>query len=263
MRFAALAVALHIAVSVSSLYPAASAQIPQAPTDSVPRDSARKDAAASDSIPADSVYRPVHPWWAALVLPGAVVVGAVAMVAPAPLAKLIDMGPEDMVFKKNHVAFRVSVGGRFSEGETWANAVSVEVVRKRVHGELQAEDFWRPRHVRYFTARGGYLWHAKGRAAGGLTVGYVHAEGATSQTGPELGLPLFIGSDKGTMGFEPTYVMSSGGPLWSYRLRMEGYAAGGRYVIGANVVQKSVRIGSQEPDALAPQAVTAVLGVRF
>jgi hypothetical protein len=168
-----------------------------------------------------------------------------------------------MTFKKAHVAFRVSVGGRFSEGETWANAVSIELVRKRVHAELQAEDFWRPRHVRYFTARGGYLWHAKGRAAGGLTVGYVHAEGATSQTGPELGLPLFIGSDKGTMGFEPTYVMSSGGPLWSYRLRMEGYAAGGRYVIGANVVQKSVRIGSEEPDALAPQAVTAVLGVRF
>jgi hypothetical protein len=66
-----------------------------------------------------------------------------------------------------------------------------------------------------------------------------------------------------TMRFEPTYLMSSGGPLWSYRAQAEVYVAGGRCVIGANVVRKSVRLGSEEADALAPQAVTAVLGVRF
>jgi hypothetical protein len=45
-----LAVALHIAVSVSSPYPAALAQVPQAPTDSVPTDSVRKDTTATDSF---------------------------------------------------------------------------------------------------------------------------------------------------------------------------------------------------------------------
>ena len=164
---------------------------------------------------------------------------------------------------KDHVAFDVSLGGRFAEGETWANALSIELVRKPVYAELRAEDFWRPRHIRYLTARAGYLWHPKVAAAGGLTIGYVHAEGATSQTGPELGLPLFIGRETMTMRFEPTYVMSSGGPLWSYRAQMEVYVGGGRYVIGANVVRKSVRLGSDAAEALAPQAVTAVLGVRF
>lgn len=66
-----------------------------------------------------------------------------------------------------------------------------------------------------------------------------------------------------TMRFEPTYVMSSGGPLWSYRGQAEAYVGGGRYVIGANVIRKSVRPGSEDADTLAPQAVTAVLGVRF
>ena len=66
-----------------------------------------------------------------------------------------------------------------------------------------------------------------------------------------------------TMRLEPTYVMSSGGPLWSYRAQMEGYVAGGRYVIGATVIKKSVRLGSEKADWLVPQAVMAVLGVRF
>jgi hypothetical protein len=105
---------------------------------------------------------------------------------------------------KDHVAFHVSLGGRFAEGETWANALSIELLRKPVYAELRAEDFWRPRHIRYLTARAGYLWHPKVAAAGGLTIGYVHAEGATSQTGLELGLPLFIGRETMTMRFEPT-----------------------------------------------------------
>jgi hypothetical protein len=173
------------------------------------------------------------------------------------------MGPVDMAFMKDHAALHASVGGRFTEGETWANALSIELVRKPVLAELRAEDFWRPRHVRYLTARAGYLWHPKSAAAGGLTIGYVHAEGATSQTGLELGLPLFIGRETMTMRFEPTYVVSSGGPLWSYRGQAEVYVGSGRYVIGANVVRKSVRLGSEEDDAVAPQAVTAVVGVRF
>jgi hypothetical protein len=255
MRFATVAIALHIAVAISPLSPAVSAQVP---TDSVPTDSVRRDTTASDSVRAG----PIHPWWGPLVIPASIVFGAVIAAAPAPLARWVNF-PRDMGFMKNHVALHASLGGRFSDGETWANGLSLEIVRKPMLLELRAEDFWRPRHIRYFTARTGYLWHPKRAATGSLTVGYVHAEGTTSQTGLELGLPLFVGRETMTLRFEPAYVISSRGVLWNYRGQAEAYIGGGRYVIGGNVVRKSLRLTSKDEGALSPQAVTLVLGVRF
>ena len=192
----------------------------------------------------------------------AVALGVALMGAPAPLAWLGPDTTRDMAFMKDRVAFHVSVGGRFSNGETWANAVSIELMRRGVLAELRAEDFWRPTHIRYLTARAGYLWHPKGCAAGGLTAGYQHAEGATSQSGPELGLPLIFGcKSAGVLRLEPTYVLS-GGPLWSYRLQVEAHL-GGRYVVGANVIKKSLRLEDEETGELAPQAVMVVVGIRF
>ena len=208
------------------------------------------------------------------IVAGVVLLGGVGTAQWLVLRRYLDRA--ELWVPANAFAWLVGLAvalGRTAPPDTGAAPPSrVEVVIGSRDAGRAEESAGKAGKQRLLTARGGYLWHAKGRAAGGLTVGYVHAEGATSQTGPELGIPLFVGRETMTMRFEPTYVMSSGGPLWSYRLRMEGYAGGGRYVIGANVVQKSVRIGSEETDALAEWskgfgakglAVTKVVGSGF
>lgn len=262
MRFATFAVAL--ALAVSSARPSY-AQRPPAPPDSVPRDSVARDSVTSDSLPADSIRRgPIHPWWGPLVLPIAVVGALVLLYAPAPLASWAGTeGPSEMSFVNDHVAFQASLGGRFSEGETWVNTVSLEVVRRRVHVEVRAEDFWRPRHMRYVTARAGYLWHPRARGAATVTVGYVHSANDASHSGIELGLPLYYGTRKLLARLEPGYVFSKRGLLWNYRAQFEVYLARERYVVGMNVMRKSLSFEASESDELSPQGVTALVGVRF
>jgi hypothetical protein len=193
-----------------------------------------------------------------------IAVGFVIALAPAPLAKWWgESGANEMALLEDHSAASLSLGGRFAEGETWANGVSLEMMRRPVRAEVQMEDFWRPRHVRYITARGGYVWHPRRAAAGGVTIGYVHSDGDAAQSGPELGLPLFIGSRDMTMRIEPTYVFSAEGPLWTYRLQMEGYFPRREYFAGFAMVLRSYPLRSNAGDEFAAQAVTALFGKRF
>jgi hypothetical protein len=258
------ALALAVGLAAAALCQPALAQRPEVPRDSVRADSVPPDSVPMDTMPADSVRRPIHPWWGPLLIPATVAVGVVLAVAPAPLARWWG-GPRrnDMAFVRDHGAVYASVGGRFEKGETWANAVSVQMVRRGAYAELQGEDFWRPRHVRYLTARGGRLWHPRRSAAGGVTLGYVHVDGDPAQRGPELGLPLFLGDRTVTGRFEPTYVASPDGPLWSYRLQLEGYPRGGRYVVGAAVTGKSNPLTPDSRGGVAARAVTVLLGTRF
>jgi hypothetical protein len=261
MRFAvALALALYGAASATPLFPAARAQRPPTPRDTLPQDTIPGDTVSADSLAGRSV--PVHPWWGPLVLPGGVALALVLVSAPAPLARWLGSpGPSEIALLEDHQAVSVSVGGRFARGETWANAVAVEVVRNGFRGELQAADFWGQRHVRYLTVRVGHLWHPMRRTAGGVTVGYEQADGNQAHSGPELGLPFYLGSSNMTMRFEPTYVFSTGGPLWSFRGQLEGCLPGGRHFIGANVVRKAVPLTSS--DRGGAQAVSVVVGTRF
>ena len=140
MRFTTVAVALHVGFAVLSAGPS-QAQQPPAPTDSVRTDSVARDSVTSDSLPADSIRRgPIHPWWGPLVIPIAVAGALVLVYAPAPLAAWAGTaGPSEMNFVNDHVALQASLGGRFSEGETWVNTVSLEVVRRRYrHGGVPA-----------------------------------------------------------------------------------------------------------------------------
>ncbi len=259
MRYA-LTLALYGAASATVLSSAARAQHPPTPRDTLPRDTISGDTVPADSLAGRRV--PVHPWWGPLLVPGGVALALVLMSAPAPLAGWLGTpGASELPLLEDHQAVSVSVGGRFARGESWANAVTVEVVRNGFRGEVQAEDFWRPRHVRYLTVRGGYLWHPRRSTAGGVTVGYVQADGNQAHSGPELGLPFYVGTSILTMRFEPAYVFSSGGPLWSFRGQVEGYLPGGRYFIGANLVRKAVPLTSSDRDG--GRAVSLVVGTRF
>lgn len=267
MRYAvALAFALHIGTGLGSVSCAALAQGPPTPRDSILRDSVHSDSIRKDSLPTDSIHRgPIHDPRMYLMVYGAPVLIMLLVAAPAPFAKWGgEAGRTTMAFLDDHQAAYISVGGYFHEGQTWAHSVSLEVLRRSVHAELHVEDFWGPRHVRYVTVRGGYLWHPRRSAAGGVTLGYVHADRDTAQRGLEIGVPLFIGGSSRTVRVEPTYVLSSSGVLWSGRIQLEYHIPRRPYFVGASMVGKSLQLRSNPSrNDLAVRAVSVVFGTRF
>lgn len=218
-----------------------------------------------DTLPADTaVRRPIHPAWAYLIAPGMIVLPVVAAFAPAPLARWYGArGDTRMGVLDDHQAAQLTLGGRFHAGQTWANAAGVEGFRSGMHAELQAEDYWRPHHVRYLSLRGGPLWHPRRISAGGLTVGYVHADGDPTQSGPEIGLPFMTGLKQTTLRLEPTYVFSSSGLLWSYRMQFDQGLPGAPLFVGANMTWKSLQLTRNERHDFAASAVSILVGARF
>lgn len=216
-----------ICVVVVALPPAARGQRP---------DSTRKDTLTADSVH----YGPIHPVMGYLAIPLGAATIVAAMFAPAPLAFFVGDGSDKrMAFLRDHSAAYVSAGGSFHGGETWAHSVNLEALHHGVHYELIAEDFWRPRHVRYLTGRAGYLWHPRGLTAGGLTLGYMHSDEDRRESGAEIGLPFFLGDSLGsTARFEPVYVLSGRGLQWSYRLLLQYVLPNQRYLLGASLVGK-------------------------
>ena len=235
--------------------------------DPTSRDSIPADSVGGDSTSSDSMQRvpphPIHPSWAPLVMPGLLVIPLVGAFVPAPLAWIGPRGSTGMAFLQDHESAYISAGGRFSKGETWANGVAFESVRRDVHTEVLFEDFWRPRHLRYFTARAGYLWHPTRFAAAGTTLGYMHASEDPMQRGFELGVPLYLGGGSGTLRLEPTYVASREGALWSYRLQAEATIPHTRFFAGAAVNWKSLPLTSDARQDFEGQALTLLFGTRL
>jgi hypothetical protein len=229
---------------------------------SLPRDSAATDSATRVAARVDTVRR-AHGDAAAIgyaVLPATIVGAFVA----APFALWIGpRGDTRMSFLADHEAVSLSVAGRFTYGQTWANSVEIESVRSGVHSELQVEDYWRPHHLRYFTLRAGPLWHPRRYSAGGVTLGYVHTEGDPLQRGPELGLPLFVGTRTGNARFEPTYIFSRDGILWSYRIQLEGSIPHSPFFAGANATWKSLTLTSDSRQDFAANVFGVMLGSTF
>jgi hypothetical protein len=234
----------------------------QAPVsrDSIPSDTVPKDTVATGSVRA----RPVHPAIMYLMLPATFAMAIVAVIAPAPVAAWFgERGPTKMAFLDQHGEVRLSAGGQLHERWIWSNAVELQAVRSDRVAELQIEDFWRPTHVRYLTASVGQLWHPRRWTAGGVTLGYVRAQGDAAQSGPELGLPLYFGDSDATVRLEPTYVMSRHGLLWSGRLQAQASLPGRPYFVGASLVGKSQNMTLAESEHLFASAVTVVFGTRF
>ena len=239
------------------------------------RDSAARDSVVRDSLARDSTrYRPIHDPRMYLLLPvgfaGMVVATVVATVAPAPAARWLGKpGPPTMAAVKDHRFVYVAVGGAYDKLRTRTLAAGMEVVRQGMYAELRVEDFYRPRRFEYITVRGGYLFHPRNKSAGGVTVGYQHASSDPAQRGVEVGLPLLLGDSTGTVRIDPTYLLSSGGVLWNYRVQLEFPIPRQPYFLGVSGVVKSVPFGDHHRRQEYPEkgiftgAVTLHLGVRF
>lgn len=259
----AIPLALHLCIAVDSLTVSASAQAPATPTDSVSKDSAGRDTVPTDSLPQDAFYRgSIHP---PLLNPLVFAVVSITFVVfPAPFAAWLGKeGPTEMEFLEDHLAVYATVGGSLQKGQTGAHSVNAEILRKGMHGELQLEDFWRPRYVRYLTVRGGYLWHPRRHAAGGVTVGYVHANREPGQRGVEIGVPLLVGNRTRTFRVAPMYLLSPKGAFWNYRVQLELLIPGGPYFAGLNAVGKSMPLRRSVPAVFPSSALTLLFGARF
>ena len=255
------------------------AQRPAVPRDSVPhdalaRDSLARDSLARDTLTRDSVRVAPHSLGMYLILPvgvvGTVAITAVMAAAPAALTVWFpDSSRLSLTFLEDHRAVYVTVGGLFSEGQTWAHSANIEVVRNGVLTELKVEGFYRPRHFQYLTARGAYLLRPKPRTAAGVSVGYRHAHRDRTQAGLEIGLPLFVGDSTGTMRLEPTYVITRYGALWSYRVQIDVNIPRTPYFAGLSGVGKSVPLNRSYPRQDYPKedfftgAVMLLFGARF
>jgi hypothetical protein len=224
-------VACGLALASSLLAPALQAQTPSAPSDTGAAAKPKRDSSATHPV----VDNPLG----LLLVP----LGLAAFVAlrfgPGPAAMV--MGNRDPTHGSrfaNHGAIAMSVGGTFHGGQTWSNGATLEGVRGHAYGELTVEDFWRPRHLQYVSARGGYLWYPAPNVAGGMSLGYMHADADRAQRGPELGLPLFFGDSVGRqIRFEPTYVVGHR-LLFNYRLQVRVPVAGSRFFVGGSFVGK-------------------------
>ena len=216
-------------------------------------------------MPADSLH-PVDCAVCFLAIPLGGVAILSAIFAAAPLALFIgDRGPSEMPFLENHGAASVDVGGAFQAGQTWADAMRIEAVRHNVYYELIGEEYWRPVHVEYLTARAGYLFHPRRITAGGVTLGFMNGPSQSRERGPELGLPLFLGDSASVLfRLEPTYVVSPRGLLWSYRAEFDLAVPRHPYFVGASAVGKIDPPASTDTQRdFAHGAYLLTLGARF
>jgi hypothetical protein len=179
----------------------------------------------SDSVPRDSVPRTgadMSP------LVYAVFVAALTVAPPAVLLSSRFTDPDSTGTLGNHIAAYFAAGGMDqhgseNHGDTYSG--TVEVLAGHFYGTFRASDFRGPGHVQFLSARAGYLLRAKRVLAGGVSVGYRHVTGHNVEDAVEVGLPLVLGNEIGGVRWEPSYVISSKGIAWNYRLQMELYLA--------------------------------------
>ena len=259
--------AIALSVSLLVLPLPALAQEPVTQPDSVQRDSV-----ARDSMPPDTRRQPVHSPLILLLIPVGMFGVLMMVAAPASLAFVGGpMHPAPLDIVDRHRAAYVTLGGLFYEGETVAHSVNLEMIQKGVIAELKVEDFYRPGHFQYITGRAGYLFRRNASEAGGVTLGYRHAHRDPTQSGLEIGLPVFIAAadSSGIMRLEATYVVSRHGVLWSYRGQHEFHLPETPYIAGFSAVVKSYPLTPGHPRHDLPRkslyvgAVTVLFGARF
>ena len=232
------------------------------------RTTARKDSVAVDSLADDSVrYRATHPPFMYLAIPAGLAGMMVLLFAPAPLARWLNVPDSTHApLLRNHTSVSVALGGVFQQGETWTHALNAETFRNDVHLELQVEDFWRPHHIQYITVRGGYLWHPRKSVAGGVTLGYMHADRQRAQRGAELGLPLIVANSSGSnLRFEPTYVIGRRGPVYNYRVQGQIVLGRSPYFVGGSIVGKGnpPPVSPEYPGNFTSTGFMVLFGTRF
>jgi hypothetical protein len=178
--------------------------------------------AKRDTTSRDTIVTPNHGGMLVMMAAATLVI----LSAPGPFVSVTNPDTTHLGFADNHWALYVA-GGPLSGSRGgndfwgWAYSASFEVLTKGVYSELRTENFHlNNNHVQFWTIRGGYLFRPKPAVAGGVTIGYRYA-GRSSQNAVEVGFPLVVGSRRGWMRLEPTYIISSQGVSWNYRWQSE------------------------------------------
>lgn len=239
----------------------ARAAMPQAPT---PRpDSTARDSAALDSVPARSGSP--HSLGMYLLFPAGLAAMAVMLTAPAPVAFLGKRGEDSMAFMRNHVTISTAYGGHFHDGQTWSNALGVEVIVKAFALDVTREEYLGVRPARHTTARVGYFLHPRRHVAGGLMIGYREATDVAETSGITLGFPFIGEVNRTTIRLDPTYVFADVGALWHLRFEVDVPIPRTPIFAGMRVAAQSQLFGRSSGLEGQPQLASfgLVLGTTF
>ncbi len=222
-----------------------------------------QDSVPKDSQPKDSQPKPVIMCEMCLGVAIAAF-GVTLLAAPSSFLLFKESFQQDTMplgFTDTHIiAYFATGGGPDKPGKGWDYSGNVELRAGRVFGALSVQ------HLRYsdlgtfrFTSvRTGYLWHPRNPMAGGVTLGYRWARGDAVQNAFEVGFPFVVGSQRGWVRFEPTYLMSHAGVTWNYRVQMEAPIQRTPFLVGMNLEAKTVRQGG-----VYFGNIDVALGVRF
>jgi len=236
IRFA-VTLALLLITLASLLSQSALAQRPAAPKDTTPKDSRPRGVGCEMCL-------------------GVVLAGFVVAVLVAPPALLFikhdtsDHRRPGAPFADPHVSLYFVGGGSWEKpGLGWVRSEILEVHRKRMYGEVDFENsyFSDLGHFQFQSVRAGYLLHNTAMA-GGVSLGYRRAVGDRVQDALQIGLPLAMdlgrqGGVQASWRFEPTYLISSQGVSWNYRLQWDLAFPRSHLVTGFNVETKPARQG--------------------
>jgi hypothetical protein len=187
---------------------------------------------------------------------GVVLAGFVVAVLVAPPILLFikpdtsDHRRRGAPFADPHVSFYFVGGGSWEKpGLGWVRSEIIEVHGKQIYGELDFEHsyFSDLGHFQFQSVRAGYLIH-KTAMATGVSLGYRRALGDRVQDALQIGLPLAMdlgrqGGVQASWRFEPTYLISSHGVTWNYRLQWDIVLPRSHLVTGFNIETKPVRQG--------------------
>lgn len=233
-------------IALALLGTRAVAQAPQA--DTLQSDSASKTAAS-----------PIHP----PVFPAIVM----AAVAPPSLLLLRDKTPDAPVptlgFLQDHVTAYVTGGVTYafsSDTNTWAYSAGVQILRRRLYGEVRSEYFVLPQYYYYRTLRIGYFFSPRSDLAAGVTLGYRAARRVAGHSGVEIGLPFIAGHERRWLRVETAYVVSRRAPSWNFRWQAEWLINGGPLYVGMNIEGKTLPLRPGSKVSSVPIAL--VLGLR-
>ena len=217
----------------------------------------------NDSTRRDSVVRqpPVDAWGLVPIMAGLI---ASFVFAPSPIALFGgDSGATRMPFAHDHVDAFVSSGGIWSDSQTFARSADLQVVRRSAYAELEVERIDGARGLTYQAARGGWLYHARRNYVGGVTLGWQRVPGDRRQTGPELGVPLYIGNPRAEFRLDPTYVFAPGRVLWSFRSQFQTRLGGSPYFAGARLAFRSAYRITKDEQCFTSGSVALLAGVRL
>lgn len=140
------------------------------------------------------------------------------MVAPAAfvLLPMTDSGRTAVL--ENYVSAHVAVGYAEHERRGWAHVHAVETLWNGLFAEVRAQAYRVPEYSGVQAARAGYLWRRRRHLAGGVTAGYVRGSGEYLPGGLEIGLPLLLRTQRGSIRYEAAYIITPEFGYWNWRM---------------------------------------------